>query len=393
VSCSATALVSCHDAKTYDCLFCNIRAPPIKITKTLLSKTPFPPRPNTSMYWNWTEERQNECPYNYGVGEGAMRVAVVTPVTSSTGISLFKAAFRCGHECFVSELVMRICVNFHNKVRESSMKLFVSRRKEAMEESIPGTNMVQETDNSTAAENAVMGPLSNPTAGTLPPQGALSNCSTEPTVTTEEGTWTGVGDTYPLPEDQTNHVQEAQPWHADSTGVQQRDVAQRHVDVVDSGGPTLTTKQVPLACTEDTHALPEDQTNHEQVGEQRHADYFSAEQRDAEQRDAERSEEDTIMHPVAVDEQRPLPPTLETTGGGVQVLHLTNAPQSLEETNNRMQTTTATCNQGTGIIETRHPPPAFHDIYLDAKLKYDLAKAQMKLEKKRRRDESEHKLR
>ena len=331
--------------------------------------------------------------FSFAVAEGAMRVASVTPTTSSTGISLFKAAFRCGHESTVGELEMRVCVHFHNKVRDSSLKLFVSKRKEAMEEPIPATNMLAATDISADAEKSTTGPLSNPTTGTLPLQGPLSNCSTVPTATTEQGTLAGSGENDAPPEDETNHVQKVEQRHEDSIGVEQMDAEQRHAEALANGGPSdhvQGAERNPVAIAEEsTTKQLSDQAN-EEGNEKRLPDMTV---------DTNLTNNNVItgkatgMQTYEFHEPTTPPEPPQSPTGLVEGLNLMDGSQMQEETNNLMHTTTATLAHDTASNAAHNPPTVIHDVYLDAKLKYDLAKAQMKLKKKRRRDESEHILR
>jgi hypothetical protein len=316
--------------------------------------------------------------FSFAVAEGAMRVASVTPTTSSTGISLFKAAFRCGHESTVGELEMRVCVHFHNKVRDSSLKLFVSKRKEAMEEPIPATNMLAATDISADAEKSTTGPLSNPTTGTLSGQGPLSNCSTVPTATTAQGTLASSGENDAPPEDETNHVPEVEQRHAESLGI---------------GGPSnhvqVAEKHAVAIAEESTTEQFSDQAN-EEGNEKRLPDMTVATNLTNNNVITGKA---TGMQTYEFHEPTtpPAPPQCPT--GLVGGFELTDGPQMQVATNNLTHTTTATLAHDTASNAAHNPPTVIHDVYLDAKLKYDLAKAQMKLKKKRRREESEHILR
>jgi hypothetical protein len=75
------------------------------------------------------------------VNEGSMRVGVVTESKSLEGIQVFNVALRCGYIATVSQREMMISLNFHNKVRESNLKLFQSKRITAMEEPTIGRSI------------------------------------------------------------------------------------------------------------------------------------------------------------------------------------------------------------------------------------------------------------
>ncbi len=153
-----------------------------RIIHKILPKATFPIRNNTQIYWNWTSERQSTCPnqfegaqlvegqnvidFDYDkskllltiimpfpeVNEGSMRVGVVTESKSLEGIQVFNVALRCGHIETVSQREMMISLNFHNKVRESNLKLFQSKRITAMEEPTIGRSTNTDATAVTAVE-------------------------------------------------------------------------------------------------------------------------------------------------------------------------------------------------------------------------------------------------
>jgi hypothetical protein len=121
---------------------------------TYLRVLSYPPPEGSMAYLKWMEELQSTCMHAYS---GSIRVAHLESSRCRLGHPIVQATFRCGYVHEFSELEMRICINFHNKVCATGIQSFKIQRKAAMDEKhVTINDEVHET-----TQNASGGSLSN----------------------------------------------------------------------------------------------------------------------------------------------------------------------------------------------------------------------------------------
>ncbi len=123
-------------------------------TSTFLRVLSYPPSEGNLAYLNWTEELQSTCKHAY---TGSIRVAHLAHSKCRYGHPIVKATFRCGYVHEFSELEMRICINFHNKVCASDIQSFKIQRRAALDEKHGTINDEVHAQH----ENVSVGSLSN----------------------------------------------------------------------------------------------------------------------------------------------------------------------------------------------------------------------------------------